>query len=119
MATPDYVQVEVISRIPKYARRLGRARPPMLRLRVGAHGEVPPWMVERWPDALKVIVPTALGTDDQILEDAEVGSTEPVVEAAVTSDVAPTKSPQPIKPPRTPRKRRAATTPRRQRASKE
>lgn len=118
MATPDFVQVEVVSRIPKYARRLGRVRPPMLRLRVGAFGEVPPWMVERWPDALRVIAPA--GTENPKLEPAELVSTEPVgsvveIEAAITSDIAPTKPPQPIKPPRTPRKR--ATTPRRRKAA--
>jgi len=102
-ASVEMVRVEVIARIPKAHRRLGRAYPPLTRLRLGAKGEVPEWMLETYPLALRRLDPRD-GSENPKLEPAEVTPPDPV-EAAIDSSVAPKP---PAKPIRVPRKRKAA-----------
>jgi len=118
-ASVEMVRVEVVARIPKVHRRLGRADPPLTRLRLGARGEVPAWMLETYPLALRRLDPQP-GSENPRLELAEVTTGNAgTVEAAIDSSVAPKPAPKPIRPPR---KRKAASPKaptRRRRASKE
>ncbi len=81
------MQVDVIGRIPKRDRRWCNPR-----AHTGLRVEAPEDLVDRYPDCLVPVVEKIAGeiaaADDQIRE------------AAITSDVVPKPSPQPIKPTR-------------------